>query len=150
MSWVGVIAGRFTERSAGLIATLWVAIIDTILLLDQSTDVFLGTGSPADTAVQRLGGMPSSRSCSLESDTPDARRITPSTSNRELAIAGAVRVTGEGNPVMGPAGYKPPEPVCDAVQSSDGGYVDADEAGEQGRSLGSTNTEKAEKMRSAK
>jgi hypothetical protein len=138
MGWVGVIAGRLIERSAGLIATLWVAIIDMILLLDRSADVFLGMRSPADTTVQRLGGMPSSRSCSLESDTADARHITPSTANRELVIVGAVRVAGEGNPVMRPAGYQPPEPVYDAVQSSDGGYVDGDEAWEQGRSLGST------------
>jgi hypothetical protein len=128
---------------------LWVAIIDMILLLERSADVFLGMRSPADTTVQRLGGMPLSGSCSLESDTADARHITPSTANRELVIVGAVRVAGESNPVMRPTGYQPPEPVYDAVQSSDGGYVDGDEAWESGQEPW-INTEKAEKMRSAK
>jgi hypothetical protein len=138
MGLVGVITGRFIERSAGLIATLWVAIIDMILLLDRSADIFLRTGLPADAAVQRLGYMPSGRSCSLESDTVDARHATLSTSHRELVVVGAGRVIREGNPVMRPAGYKPPEPVHDGVRCSDGGYVDADEAWVQGRSLGST------------
>jgi hypothetical protein len=138
MGWVGVVAERFTERSAGLLATLCVAIVDMILLFDRRADGFLGMKSPADATAQRLGGMPSGRSQSLKSDTADARHITPSTANRELVIVGAVRVAGAGNPVMRPAEYKPQEPVYDAVQSGGGDSVDAGEVGKQGSSLGST------------
>jgi hypothetical protein len=129
------ITGRVVERAAGLIATPWAAIICAILLLDRIFDVVPAAAVPAGATVQRLGGAPAGRSHSLESDTAGAQSVTPATPNPEPVVVDARRVEGEGNPVIRPA-HKPPAPVHDAAQRSDGVYADVNQAGEQGRSRG--------------
>jgi hypothetical protein len=123
------------ERTPGLIATPWAAIIGIILLLDRIFDVFLGTGAPADATLQRLGGVPALRSRSSESDNADAQCAAPVASIPEPAVVGAELAAGEGNPFIHPAGHNPPEFVHVTVQRSDGAYVGPNEAWEQGMSL---------------
>jgi hypothetical protein len=136
MSGVVAIARRVVECASRLMAPPSAAIMGIILLLDRIFDVFLGTGAPANAAVQRLVGVPAGRSRSLESDTADAQHVTTATPNREPVIVHAELVEEDSGRVMRPTGSMLPELVHVTVQRSDGVYAGANEAWEQSRSLG--------------